>query len=180
MDVLKVFLLRFERLHACIENRVLRELGEEQMQPSPALPYELYYLTALAHGPRARWRLRVHAQMSTGPLPGHLEAPSEHKPLEDLHRLRRQNRTQQGLGLELALRIVHEDPSDRQGRHARVMPDRRMRDELDHPLALTIPPAHSLVSAQCKHRPSRGAPERKLFIRGCRRSWTRHKARWPI
>jgi hypothetical protein len=81
------------------------------MQPSPALPYELYCLTALARGPRAPLPLRVHAQMSTGLLPGHLEAPSEDKPLEDLHRLCRQTRTQQGLVLELALRIAHEEPS---------------------------------------------------------------------
>lgn len=80
--------------------------------------------------------------MGAGLLPGDVEAPPPHEPLQDLARLHRQVRTPQGLGRTCALRIADEPPAPGQGRHPSVRPHRGVRAPLDHPLALTIPATH--------------------------------------
>jgi hypothetical protein len=55
--------------------------------------------------------LRLQAQMRTGLLPGHLQAPPQHKPLQDLDGFHCQVLTQHGWGFELLLGVPHQDPA---------------------------------------------------------------------
>jgi len=65
--------------------------------------------------------------------------PAQDKPLDNLPGFSFQVCAQEGLGLELALRIADQHPANGQGRQTAVKPDCRLRDDLDHALALAIP-----------------------------------------
>lgn len=86
--------------------------------------------------------LRLQAQMRTGLLPGYLQAPPQHKPLQDLDGFHWQVRTQQGWRFELLLGVAHQDPAHGQWGHSRVIPHGSSQNELHVPLPFAIPPVH--------------------------------------
>ena len=95
--------------------------------------------------------LGLHTQRGAGLLPRDFQAPPEDKPRQNLDRVHRQVGAQQGLGLEVGLRIAHQHPANRQWRHARVRPQSRRSSDLHHALPVAIPAADRHRGPACRH-----------------------------
>src|SRR5215207_6462408 len=83
--------------------------------------------------------LRLKAQTLAHFLEGRLHLPASNKPRDDLPRLGVEVGAQQGLGLELLLRVSDQHPTQRYGRQAGAVPECRIRDHLHSALLFAIP-----------------------------------------
>ena len=95
---------------------------------------------------RRRWAARVVQEKSPlriGVVRGDLQLPAQHKPSQDLRRVRRRVGAEQGMGSEFALWVPNQDPAQGRRRLARAVPDRRLRREFHR--------AGSAVAPGCRH-----------------------------
>jgi len=74
--------------------------------------------------------LGLHPQMGPHPTRGDFDAPAQNKPLDDLVCFCLLIRAQQGHGFVLASGIANEDPTDRDRRNGRLIPQSRARGDL--------------------------------------------------
>ena len=103
--------------------------------------------------------LGLHAQMRPHLLEGDLQLPAQHKPFQDLRRIRRRIGAEQGLGSEFALGVPNQDPTQGYRRLARAVPDRRLRGESQR--------AGSAVVPGCRH----GGPGHGGQVQECLQRW---------
>ncbi len=83
--------------------------------------------------------LGLEAQMLANFMEGDFQLPSENEPFHDLHRLDVQVRAQQGLGLELALRVADQHPTNRHDRLTAMPPNRGAGNNFNNPPTCSIP-----------------------------------------
>ena len=112
-------------------------------------------------GPAGPLALGLHAQVGPHLLKGDLQLPVQHKPLEDLGRVRCQVRTEQGLGSEGALGVSDQYPANERRRLAGAVPDRPLRGEFHGAVGAAVPgnrgagPADRGLVEQCLQDGSR-------------------------
>ncbi len=85
-------------------------------------------------------RSRLNAQVSAGGVERDFQLPAQHEPGADLQRGRLAVGAQERLRGERALRMADEDPADGDRRQPGMRAHGGLRDDLDHPLRLAIPP----------------------------------------
>ena len=116
--------------------------------------------------------LGLHAQMRPHLLEGDLQLPAQHKPFQDLRRVRRRIGAEQGLGSEFALWVPNQDPAQGHRRLARAVPDRRLRGEFHR--------AGSAVVPGCRHlNPWHGGQVQECLQRGQASAFQRRAAVLP-
>lgn len=76
-------------------------------------------------------------------MEGNFHLAAQDKPGQDLERSRLQIRTEHGLGRECASWIADQHPPDGHRRLAGMIPDRRLRDDLDDATLLPVPAWHA-------------------------------------
>src|SRR5712692_6944918 len=91
------------------------------------------------------WRSRLDAQMSTHFMKGDFDRPAQDKPLHDLGSLYILIGAKQGHWLILALWIANEDPTDRDRRDRRLIPQSRARGDFHLSGGSPIPGQHVFV-----------------------------------
>ena len=86
--------------------------------------------------------LGLHAQVGPRLPEGDLQLPAQHKPLQDLGRVRRRVGTEQGLRGEDALGVSDQHPANEHGGLARAVPDRCLGGEFHRAGGAVIPGHH--------------------------------------
>jgi len=116
------------------------------------------------------WRSRLHAEMVSDLVEGHLQLPPLHKPGDDLLGTSIQVSAEEGLGWEGVLGIADEHPAGGNGRHVGSIPDRPVGDDLNG----TIP--HAIAAGHRDGRPARCQIDRPSGEGGKARA---HETRTP-
>src|SRR6266566_7172364 len=83
--------------------------------------------------------LGFDAEMSSNFLEGDFDLPTANEPSEDVARIGVEVSCQEGLRLELAGWVTHQEPADRHGRHAAAIPQRGAGGDLDDAVGSAVP-----------------------------------------
>src|SRR5215212_6441942 len=86
--------------------------------------------------------LGLQAQALTNCLKRGLHLPASHEPRNDLSRIGREVSAQQGLALEIPLRVADQHPADGHGGKPRGVPDGRLGGGVHRASCITVPATH--------------------------------------